>query len=165
MAFANRLHLSIATWFGAGRVSSAPGTIGTLAAVPLCLGVSYLPAAARLIVWILLFSAGIWSAGNAARILKKSDPSEIVIDEVLGFQLLTLALEPNWINWITAFFLFRLFDILKLFPADWVDAWSKKQKNSVFRGGFGIIADDLVAAFQSLIVLWILHQLGWIALV
>ena len=126
----------IATFFGAGSAPFAPGTIGSLAALPLYYLLRGLKLKSYLIATATLSLIGTACAHQAAKVLGE-DPGAVVIDEVAG-QLLTLMARPAGLKEVMAgFALFRLFDISKPGPVGWCD------RN--LKGGPGIMADDLVA--------------------
>lgn len=142
----------LATWGGSGLLPYAPGTWGSLAALPfgwlLLLTGSWplLLAAALLIVPV-----GVWSAQLHAQSVGIRDPGEIVIDEVCG-QWLTLVpagLDP--VLFPLAFVVFRLLDIIKLWPASTLDRRT--------HGGVGIMADDFAAGVQGAIIIYLLALL------
>ncbi len=142
----NPVHL-LAFGFGSGCAPFAPGTFGTLAAVPVYLLLSYLPLAGYLIVLALVSLAGIWICGQTAKDLGVHDHGGIVWDEFAGF-FLTMMAAPAGLLWIgIGFLLFRLFDIWKPWPIRWAD----RQVG----GGLGIMLDDLIAGAYA----WILLQL------
>ena len=142
-----RPHHWIAFGFGAGLSPLAPGTVGTLAAIPLYWVLQALPPLAYLLVLAVMFLVGLWACDKTARELGASDPGAIVWDEILGF-LVTMALAPpGWIWILLGFILFRLFDILKPWPIGALDQRIK--------GGLGILLDDLVAGVMA----WGLLQL------
>lgn len=129
----------IATWFGAGLSPWAPGTCGSLAALPVAWilvragGTSTLLAAA-----IVAFAAGWWASDVVTRASGVKDPASIVIDEVVG-QWLTLASAPvDPLAYAAGFALFRIFDIVKPWPVSWADR--------AVPGGLGIMLDDILAA-------------------
>lgn len=124
----------------------APGTWGTLAAMPLAYGLILAGGPLLLFgVAVLIFAVGVWAAGKYAAMLEASDPSDVVIDEVVAIWLTLLAAPMTPLGWLLAFGLFRLFDIAKPWPVSLAD---RKLK-----GGFGIMADDILAAFYAMIVL------------
>jgi phosphatidylglycerophosphatase A len=138
----------LATWFGSGLLPFAPGTWGSLAALPfawalhMSLGWSGLALAA-----IAAFVVGIWAANGYVVRLGGADPGPVVIDEVAG-QWLTLVpaaylapLAPDLLTYGVAFVLFRIADIFKPWPASWAD---KK-----LHGGLGIMLDDIFAALYA----------------
>jgi phosphatidylglycerophosphatase A len=136
-----RPHHWIAFGFGAGLSPRAPGTVGTLAAIPLYLALQALSPLGYLLVLILLFLVGLWACDKTARELAEGDPGAIVWDEILGF-LVTMALTPpGWISILLGFIFFRLFDILKPWP---IGALDRRVK-----GGLGILLDDLAAGVMA----------------
>jgi len=140
----NPVHL-LAFGFGSGLAPVAPGTFGTLAAVPLYLTMARLPLAAYLAVLAVVILAGIWICGRTSRDLGVHDHGGIVWDEFAGF-LVTMTAAPAGWPWVVAgFLLFRLFDILKPWPIGWLDRRVK--------GGLGIMLDDLLAGLYGWVVL------------
>lgn len=141
----------VATVCGAGLLPGAPGTYGTLAAMPLAWGLMGLGKAALLGGAAGLLGLGTWAAGRYCEALGRHDDQQVVIDEVVGY-LLTLALVPRsaW-NLVLALGLFRLFDIWKPGPIRWVDRH--------VRGGFGVMADDLAAGAVGAVILYLLQPL------
>lgn len=131
---------------GAGLAPWAPGTFGTLLAIPLYwLVAPHLPAAGFLLFWLVLFILGVWASGITTRALGVPDYGGLVWDETVAF-LLVLFFVPSEIYWqAAAFLLFRLFDILKPPPIGDLDR--------ALKGGFGVMLDDLVAAFYALLVM------------
>jgi phosphatidylglycerophosphatase A len=142
----------LATWFGAGLLPRAPGTWGSLAALPFGVGLYWLSGPLGLAAASLgVFLIGLWAAQSYERTAAVKDPGAIVIDEVAG-QWLTLI--PAGLNpWavLLAFLLFRLFDVIKPWPISWADRHLK--------GSFGVMADDIIAAAYAgpilYTVLWI----------
>ena len=135
----------IAFGFGAGLAPVAPGTWGTLLALPLYWLVEpQLEARAFLLLLAVLFGAGIWACEVTGRALGASDHGGMVWDETVAF-LLVLFFVPATLPWQAgAFLLFRLFDIVKPPPI--------RTCERTFRNGFGVMLDDLVAAFYTLLV-------------
>ena len=128
----------------AGYFPVASGTVGTAVAVPIFWAFSrlqQLPTPAYLGAFVLSVAGACWFAGRADRLLGEHDSSVIVIDEVVGFLAATLYLEPTWPHSIAAFFLFRLFDVVKPFPASYFDR--------DVGGGAGVVLDDVVAGFYA----------------
>jgi phosphatidylglycerophosphatase A len=139
--------------FGSGLAPVAPGTAGTLAAVPLYLLLRDLPLAGYLAVVALLFLVGLPVCAHAARRLGVHDHPAIVWDEIVGY-LVTMIAAPPGLVWIVAgFVLFRFFDILKPWPIRWCDRRVP--------GGFGIMLDDLLAGLFSASLLQL--TLRWLA--
>ena len=138
-----RMPILLATWFGFGLLPGAPGTWGSLAALPVAWLIHMKSGPAGLaIAAIIIFFIGIWAAGVYAREIGNRDPGQVVIDEVAG-QWITLALAAplDPIFYAVAFLMFRVFDILKPWPASWVDQRLK--------GGVGIMLDDVIAALYA----------------
>ena len=135
--FFEKLALCLSSWFGAGFIPGAPGTYGTLAALPLILLLNHLGNPFRILCTILFIPLAIWSSGLGGKRLEREDPPEVVIDEVAGFLLTLLFLPVTWLTLSVGFFLFRFFDIIKPFPIGRLE-----QK---VRGGTGIVLDDLLA--------------------
>lgn len=137
---------------GSGLSVFAPGTMGTLFAIPFAILLKQLPAIAFWPVLTALFLVGIYLCGTTARRLGKNDPGGIVWDEMVGYWL-TVAFVPIQWHWLlAAFVLFRLFDILK--------PWPVRQAEKLFSGGLGIMADDILAALYAMAVL-ALFQAFW----
>ncbi len=131
----------IAFGFGSGLSPWAPGTAGTLAAIPLYLLLAPLPIAAYLTVLGLVCGVGVWVCGRTARDLGEKDPSAIVWDEFAGY-LLTMAAAPAGWPWVLGgFAAFRLFDIWK--------PWPVRAAECARPEGVGIMLDDLVAGAMA----------------
>ena len=141
----------LALGFGSGLAPKAPGTVGTVAAIPVYLLVSGLPLGAYLAVTALAFVAGIWICDKASRDAGVHDHGAIVWDEIVGY-LVTMAAAPSGAGWVLlGFVLFRLFDVLKPWPVSWLDR--------KLAGGLGIMVDDLVAGVMA----WVpLQVLAWL---
>lgn len=138
--------------FGAGSGLSpwAPGTMGTLAAIPVFLLMSGLSLLPYLIITILLFAVGIWICGESSRLLGVHDHSGIVWDEIVGFLVTMVAVPAQWVWILAGFLLFRLFDIWKPWPIRLLDQH--------VHGGFGIMVDDLVAGIFAAVILQLLMR-------
>jgi phosphatidylglycerophosphatase A len=138
----------LAFGFGAGLSPKAPGTAGTLVGVALYLVLSMLPVALYVLIVAALFAAGVWAVGSVAHEMGSDDPPAIVWDEVVGF-LIAMIAAPAGMMWIIAgFALFRAFDIAKPWPIGNLDGR--------FKGGVGIMLDDLVAGVYTWVVLHVL---------
>lgn len=133
----------IGTAFGIGRLPFAPGSWASLAALPLAWGVTGAFGQAGLAVLAILFvPVGIWAAGVYARAYEKTDPPAVVIDEVVA-QWLVLSMVPREVLFYgLGFFFFRLADILKPWPIRAIERG--------LPGGFGIMADDGMAAVYAI---------------
>jgi len=142
--FAHPAHF-IALGFGAGLSPVAPGTAGTVLAVPLALVIRSLTGdSGYLFIVVAAFALGIWAAERTGRDLGVADHPSIVWDEVVAFALVLLVVGTEPLRVLLAFLLFRLFDIIKLPPASTIDR--------EWHHGFGVMADDIVAAFYALVV-------------
>ena len=133
----------LASVFGAGYAPVASGTVGSFVTVVAIwlLPLTPLRIAVALVGVILV---GIWAGSRVERVLGKKDPGVIVIDEVAGMLLSVILLPRTILVLITAFLLFRLFDIWKPFPA---------RESQALTGGVGVIVDDLIAGFYTLILI------------
>ncbi|MGB5734738.1 MAG: phosphatidylglycerophosphatase A [Thiohalocapsa sp.] len=134
----------IAYGLGAGLSPWAPGTVGTLVAVPIYLLLSTLPLGLYLLVLAAMIGVGIWACGAAARDIGADDPSAIVWDEIVGFLVAMMAAPAGWIWVITGFLLFRAFDVFKPWPIGYLD--------KRVRGGLGIMLDDIFAGLMTFVV-------------
>ena len=142
-----RLHPAwwISTFFGVGCLPWAPGTWGSLATVLIAYGLGrYLSPAIMVSAALTIFLVGWWASAVYVARTGREDASEIVIDEVAG-QLLALAFVPAYGPWyVVGFVAFRVFDVLKPFPANWCDRSVK--------GGLGVMADDMIAGTYAAIL-------------
>jgi phosphatidylglycerophosphatase A len=140
-----RFALFVASFGYTGRSPFAPGTAGSAAALPVFLVVRLVGSPAlEAGVLVALGAVGVWSASVTERHLGVIDPGVVVIDEVVGM-LLTLAFMPlGWAGILTGFVLFRLFDIIKPYPC---------ARAERLPGGWGIMADDVLAGLYANIVL------------
>jgi len=143
----------IALGFGAGALPKAPGTWGTLMALPFYLLLARLPVPEYLALTIVLFALGIWICGKAGRVLGVQDHGAIVWDEMVGFWVTMAAAPSGWLWIVVGFVLFRLFDIWKPWPISWLDRRVS--------GGFGVMADDVLAGIYAALCL----HLGSVVLV
>ena len=151
MKRANSLSVRVATLLGLGYSPIAPGTLGTLAAVPVVWAMQFLPWQQQLILVLVLIPPATWICHRAAQHMKSRDPGAIVLDETIGFMLAGIAL-PGGIYWmLAAFVLFRFLDIAKPWPIGAVEAR--------LHGGIGIMADDLVAAALAWLAIWLAYGL------
>ncbi len=143
----------IALGFGSGLSPIAPGTAGTLWAwlAWAMLGLWLTPAQLGGLLAVALPLA-VWSSAVTAQHLRTADPSAIVIDEVVAFWIvLWLLLPAGWWAQLAAFVLFRFFDAVKPGPVGWADRLLHGAHG--WRGGLGIVLDDMVAAFCTLLVI------------
>ena len=135
----------LAFGLGSGLARYAPGTWGTLVAIPLYLLLAQLPPVPYALVVIAAFAAGVWLCDTVSRDLGVHDHGGIVWDEFVGYWITMFLMPVRW-EWVVAgFALFRLFDIWKPFPARFIDRH--------WRTPFGVMADDLVAGAYANLVL------------
>ena len=149
----NQLAFRIATFFGAGLAPKAPGTVGSLAALPLVVATNHLPLYGAVLVWLGILGLGIWASAQVFQHSGVRDDSRIVIDEVLGMGVTLIGVEPKqWILFGVGFALFRLFDIWKPPPICYLDQFSKLS-TSPWKVGWGVMADDLAAGLLAAVIL------------
>jgi phosphatidylglycerophosphatase A len=139
----------LATGFGSGNSPLAPGTMGTLVAIPPYLLLQRLPLALYALVIVCAFIVGVWLCEQASKPLKTHDHPSIVWDEIVGFWLTMFTIPCTWLSVLIGFLVFRWFDIQKPWPIGWVD---KK-----IEGGFGIMLDDMLAAVYANVVLRLIY--------
>jgi len=146
--------LFLAFGFGSGLAKKAPGTFGTVAAIPLYWLFAQTDWLVYSILTLLVVLIGIWICQVAADKLGEHDFGGIVWDEIAGF-LITLWLVPfSWTAVFWGFVLFRIFDIAKPWPIRWLD------KN--IHGGLGIMLDDVLAGVFAGGLLWLMAGQGWL---
>jgi len=138
--------------FGTGLSRIAPGTVGSLLAIPLFLMMPKVNIFFYLAIVLLLFAFGVWCCGVSARVLGVHDHSGIVWDEIVGMLIALFAVPQTWLYVLFGFLLFRLFDIWKPWPIGWVDR--------KVDGGMGIMLDDVLAGLMALAVLQVVHWWG-----
>lgn len=148
--------LAVATCLGAGYAPFAPGTVGS--AVGLLVYAAVRAAGGGVVevaAVIVVFAVGVWAASAAERHFGRTDPGPVVIDEVAGMLVTVLFVPVSITGAILAFLLFRVFDVVKPYPANRLER---------LHGGFGIMADDVMAGVYANVVLrgaWWLAP-GWI---
>jgi phosphatidylglycerophosphatase A len=135
--------------FGSGLFPFMPGTMGSLAAIPLVIAMSYLAIVPYLIVTLIAAVVGITICQKVSDDLGAHDHGAIVWDEIAGMMIVFIAVPITWHSLIMGFLLFRFFDILKPWPISFLD------KN--VHGGWGIMIDDLVAGLFSLVCLHLIY--------
>ncbi|MQA28342.1 MAG: phosphatidylglycerophosphatase A [Luteitalea sp.] len=131
--------LALATCAGIGYVRWAPGTFGSLAGLLLWYLVPESPGL-QIGAIVSVFLVGAWTGGVAERHFGATDPSHVVLDEVVGMWITLLFNPVGWQGAVIAFVLFRVFDVLKPYPADRLER---------LHGGFGVMADDAMAAIYA----------------
>lgn len=132
----------LATWFGSGLLPGAPGTWGSLAALPVAAAIAALAGPWGLLgAAIALFPVGLWASARYSAHGPTGDPPAVVIDEVVGQWLALVPLATDWRYYAVAFLAFRFFDIVKVWPASHVERrWP---------GAWGIMGDDVVAGIYA----------------
>ncbi len=150
----NPVHF-LAFGLGSGLFPQAPGTMGTLAAVPLYLLLQHLSLPLYCAVVALAFLLGIYLCGQTSKDLGVHDHGGIVWDEFCGFWITMLAAPAGWLWIVIGFVLFRFFDIWK--------PWPVRQLDKHMAGGLGIMLDDVVAGVYALIVLQLLARFSFLA--
>jgi len=145
-----KIILLLVTAGPAGYFPVAPGTCGTLIAVPFSLALNRLATfsiALALVALVGFISGAIWLSGKGAAIVEQKDPSVIVIDEIAGFLLANFLAPFGKVSLLLAFVLFRFFDIAKIYPASRIEK---------LPGGKGIVLDDVVAGLYCFSILQLL---------
>lgn len=144
--------LFIATCGYVGYVPVAPGTAGSIAGLALY-GAAGLFGGTQVEIGVLavVLAVGVWSSAASERHLGETDPGVIVIDEVAGMLITLLALQPTWGGALAGFLAFRFFDVVKPFPARWAER---------LPGGWGVMADDVIAGLYAHLVLRLLLWAG-----
>ncbi|MCB9481059.1 MAG: phosphatidylglycerophosphatase A [Desulfobacteraceae bacterium] len=132
-----------------GKAPFSPGTAGTLCSIPFVAAVSFIPSSFSVVFisFFILFS--VYVSDKASEILENKDPKEVVIDEFAGFLVTMSGIGISFYSLFCGFLLFRFFDILK--------PWPIKNAEKAFKGGSGIVFDDIIAGiFANLILRLIL---------
>lgn len=139
--FKDKIVLFFATGTGLGYSPFASGTVGTLWGIPLAIVVDRLGPYGGLALLIVFLGFSVFISYKAIPILHSGDPKQVVIDEIIGYGVAFYLIPINAINLILVFILFRIFDILKPFPANWAE--------SNLPGGWGIVMDDVMAGVYA----------------
>jgi len=134
--------------FGSGYMPVAPGTFGTLAAIPVFLWLSQFDTLNYVVILSVMFMAGVWFCSYTSRALGVHDHKAIVWDEIVGYLITMLMTAPSWQTVCAGFVLFRLFDIWKPWPINLLDQH--------VHGGLGIMLDDVLAGIYAALVLQLL---------
>jgi phosphatidylglycerophosphatase A len=141
MSRAERIVIFLATGCYAGKLPMAPGTFGSLAALPLCWLLAQLGRPTAILATLLIIAGAVRVAGAAERLLQQRDPGSIVIDEIAGMLVTFSGLPFTAFTATAGFVLFRVLDIAKPFPIGWVE--------KRLSGGSGIVMDDLIAGAMA----------------
>ena len=145
----NRFFLILATGFGVGYSPVAPGTLGTLVAIPIYYFLSEIPSPLYEITLIGFIFLSVWISEKAEIFFVKKDDQRIVIDEIVGF-LITMLWIPKTTRFIIiGFILFRFFDILKPIPI--------RRLEKGLKGGYGVVLDDVAAGAYANIILHLIY--------
>ncbi len=139
----------LALGFGSGLAPKAPGTFGTLAAVPVFLLLLPLPSIYYALVVLFMTVAGIYICQKTADAVGVHDHGAIVWDEIVGFLITMFMIPVSWQSLLMGFILFRFFDIVKPWPICYID---KK-----VQGGLGIMLDDVLAGLFSLLIMQLIY--------
>ena len=151
MATSEKIIKLLATGFGSGLSPFAPGTMGTLVGIPVCVACLPLSLPARFVIVIILSALAIFVSGRAEVIYSTKDDQRIVIDEIVGFQVAMLPVGITGLNICAAFVLFRIFDICKPFPVN-------RLQN--LTGGWGVVIDDVGAGIYAGVIMFALNYAG-----
>lgn len=141
----------LATWFGAGLLPKAPGTWGSLAALPFAWAIAAAGGPiALLVATAVALAVGIWASEVLERAVQTKDPGHVVIDEVAGQWLTLVPVAPDPLLYAIGFVLFRFADIYKPWPASWCD------RN--LAGGLGVMLDDIAAGAYAAVALYLIAE-------
>ncbi len=143
----------LAVGFGSGLSPKAPGTFGTLTAIPLYILAQHFSLFSYTITTLLGLLLGIWICDKTAKDFQVHDHPSIVWDEIIGYFITMFYAPVGWQWIIIGFILFRLFDIAKPWPISWFDKH--------VHGGLGIMLDDVIAGIFALISL---QWLAWMSI-
>ena len=142
----------ISTWFNLGLVKYFPGTVGSIASLPFAALFVYYGGHYLLIFFtIIFFFIGVIISNKYSKLINKKDPSEIVIDEVVGQWFVLIFVPLDFLLYLLALIIFRFFDILK--------PWPIKVLEKKYDGGFGIMIDDIFAAIYSVIIFFLITNI------
>lgn len=134
----------IATFFYVGLIPVAPGTFGTLAAIPLFWIISGLPIYIYLLITVVVIGVSVWAAAETEKIYARRDPGQIVADEVAGYLVTMILIPPTATYIVVGFFLFRILDILKPPPVRRLEKLPR---------GWGIVIDDVAAGVYACVLM------------
>jgi len=139
-----------ATGFYSGYIKFAPGTFGTLVAIPIFLIFLKLSIVGKFFIFLVLFIGGLISSEYYEKYKGEKDPKEVVIDEIAAYYFILMFVNYSLVNLFITFVLFRIFDIFKFYPTKEVEK---------IGGGPGVMFDDMVAAIYSLFLFFIIKGL------
>jgi len=138
----DKIIMALATGFYTGYAPKAPGTVGTLVAFPIHFLIILLPFPGYYLALAAILVLAIITAGMAEKIIDRQDPGMVVIDEIIGMLIGLMFIPLTVAALVAAFVLFRIFDIWKPFPVNWLDTH--------LHGGTGIVLDDVMAGLYTL---------------
>jgi phosphatidylglycerophosphatase A len=143
----------ISLWFGCGLVPKAPGTAGTVGALPVYWLLRGYGFRIQVVSAVAVTLVGVVASSRIARICGQKDPQCICVDEVAGVLITWLAAPPSWTGVLVGFVMFRVFDSWKPFPARALEK---------LPGGLGIVMDDVAAGGWAAAVLLLLRGMHWL---
>jgi phosphatidylglycerophosphatase A len=143
----------LATGLGLGYSPLAPGTVGSLLGIPFFYAIAFFPWPLYLLTAAAFACLAIYIAHEAEIVFARKDSPYIVIDEVAGMLFTCFLVTPTAVHIAAGFLLFRFFDVVKIFPANWFQ--------NHLPGGLGVVADDLAAGvYANLVLLGLIYKLG-----
>jgi phosphatidylglycerophosphatase A len=151
LGFSDRVAHVLAVWFGCGHLPLAPGTWGTVGAVPLYLLLRPHGRAAIAAAAVVLTGVGVWAAGRVVVNGGSKDPQIVCLDEVAGVLITWLGASATPVGCVAGFVVFRVLDQLKPWPARAAERWP---------GGWGVMMDDVWAGLWGALLLWAARRLG-----
>jgi phosphatidylglycerophosphatase A len=155
MGLTRRIIVGLATWGGLGFLPKAPGTFGTLGAIPLLLLLERLPPTRFMLAVVIFIGLAIFISELYQAPLGSHDSQQIVIDEVAGFLVTMMWIPLSVVSLVFGFVLFRALDIFKPYPISVIDRRIK--------GGLGVVTDDLAAGLVANIVLqFLFNESHWL---
>ena len=144
LSISEKIHIFIATGLYSGFSKIMPGTVGTLTAVPFAILLYSIFSKIFIIIFLIILTLySFFICYDVERIFRKKDPSQIVIDEWIGFFISVFSVPISFKNYIFAFIIFRIFDILKPFPVKNLEAVPQ---------GIGVVLDDFMAGIYTLVI-------------
>ena len=151
----NRILIAIATFFSIGKFPKAPGTMATLATIPLWFVLAQTGWVVYMVVTLLLIPLGVMAAQAYENSVAQHDSKEIVIDEVVGFLITMTWLPLTWQSVVLGFLVFRFLDIVKPPPI--------RQLDQKVGGGFGVMVDDIAAGIIGSVLMQVIYnQTNWL---
>jgi phosphatidylglycerophosphatase A len=153
----NKFLLQIAVFFGVGKSPKAPGTVATIATIPIWYLLAQFSPFIYMGVTLALVFVGVAAANSSEAISDKHDSKEIVIDEVVGYLITMTWLPITWQSAVIGFVVFRVLDIFKPPPI--------RQLDQKVKGGFGVMVDDIAAGIiGSILMQFLYNQTNWLGM-